>query len=113
MSQYTYNAVVERVVDGDTLDLAVDLGFKVQVRERFRLFGIDTPEVFGKSKSPEGEAASAYLKALLPVGTRVLVETVKGTEKYGRWLAMVYLPDSKTPVNTMLIDAGHAKTYIP
>jgi len=104
--------IVERVVDGDTLDLAVDLGFKVQVRERFRLIGVDTPEVYGANKSTEGEKASAFVKDLLPQGTPVVVETSKGTGKYGRWLATIYPDDGDDrSLNQRLLDEGLAKPY--
>ncbi|MHC1610385.1 MAG: thermonuclease family protein [Candidatus Methanospirareceae archaeon] len=48
--EYIYKAKLERVVDGDTVDLIVDVGFYISVHQRFRLKGIDTPEIFGVSK---------------------------------------------------------------
>ncbi len=103
---YQYKATVMRVVDGDTVDLNVDLGFRVTVTDRFRLYGIDAPEL----KYPTydaGKAAALWLTELLPAGTAVTVETYKpATDKYGRWLATLHLDGAN--VNTALVDAGHA-----
>lgn len=88
---YEYFATVDRVLDGDTLDLHIDVGFSVTVRMRVRLNGINTPEVFGAEKV-EGKAASAFVKSALPVNARVLIHTHK-LEKYGRYVADVwYVP---------------------
>ena len=59
---YTYSCKVLKVVDGDTLDLEIDLGFNVRIKERIRLYGVDTPEVFGAAASSEGAAASDFTK---------------------------------------------------
>lgn len=61
---YEYRATLDRVVDGDTVYLVVDLGFHIQVRMSFRLLGIDTPEVRGEER-PEGLVAKAALEAML------------------------------------------------
>ncbi len=114
---YTYEAEVKRVVDGDTIDLLVDLGFTVHVKVRVRLLGIDTPEVYGvKHGTPEhtaGLAASNRVKEILPVGEKVRVRTEKGTGKYGRWLASVYYhgPQGFVCLNDQLLTEGLAKPY--
>lgn len=114
---YEYHATVTGVVDGDTVDLIVDLGFRTQFSNRFRLFGINTPESYGKEATVEGQASKDRLKAILPVGTSVVVKTQRDkTEKYGRYLGILYLLDAKgepvaTSVNDTLVAEGHAKAY--
>jgi micrococcal nuclease len=113
---YEYRAEVLRWVDGDTVDLLVDLGFTVLLRARFRLLGIDTPEVNRRATREAGNAATAYARLLAPVGSLVLVRSQKAG-KYGRWLGEVYPLDSEgepiltLSVNQALVDAGHARPY--
>lgn len=94
---YQYSAIVRKVIDGDTLEIDIDLGLSIWIRqEKVRLYGIDTPEVFGVKKgSPEwiaGTKASEFVKELLPENTEIRVETIKDKkEKFGRYLAVVYV----------------------
>lgn len=104
---YVYYAVVQRVVDGDTIDLLVDVGFRITVSDRFRLYGIDAPEPIGPEASEAGRAAKAWLVDRLPVGAVVQVHTVKPRDKYGRWLAWV-IDEGGHNVNDALVAAGHA-----
>lgn len=115
---YMYAAQVERVVDGDTLDLSLDLGFKVWVKIRVRLFGVDTPEVYGVKKESEeyvkGKAATEFVEDWLgqsPDSRTVIVRSVDGKAlgqgKYGRWLAEIERPDGAS-LNQALLDEGHA-----
>ena len=105
MTSYTYSAAVEHVVDGDTIDLNVSLGFRQWMRDRFRLAGIDAPE-----RGQVGWAdATAALRAMLPVGQPIIIHTAKPRDKYGRWLATIYVGDLN--VNQAMVDAGHAKVY--
>ena len=89
---YRYYATVVRVVDGDTIDLDVDLGFHTFTRIRTRLLGVDTPEKYGSRSCEAGYEASAFTEKLLPVGTQLRLESYK-TGKYGRWLARIFLPN--------------------
>lgn len=103
---YTYRAQVQRWVDGDTVDLRVDLGFKMWAETRFRLYGIDTPE-----RGQTGWAeATAEAKRLAPEGSFVIAETYKDGDKYGRWLALIEIEDGAV-VNQKLIDGGFAVEY--
>jgi len=117
MNLYTYRAQVLHVVDGDTLDLMVSLGFDMHHKTRFRLTGINAPESYGPTACAEGRAAKQFLTDLLPVGTTVVVKTSKDKkEKYGRFLAEVYLLDAKgevlpQAVNALMVEKGHAKPY--
>lgn len=114
---YTYNAEVVKVVDGDTLDLLVDLGFRVFTKVRCRLCGVDTPEKYGVKKSSEeyqrGVAASDFVEGWLStLGDRVTIRSFDakplGQGKYGRWLCTVWSPSGGACLNEDLIEAGHA-----
>ena len=117
---YEYMAQVTRVVDGDTFDCNVQLGFNIQVHERVRMAGIDTPESRTRNKAEKqlGLASKARLKELLasaqPVkknGKKLItLKTSKQTKgKFGRILATVFVGDMN--VNQTLIDEGHARDY--
>jgi micrococcal nuclease len=100
-------ARVDHVVDGDTVEVAVG-----GHRERVRLIGVDTPEVFVERGPPEcyGPEASAFTKHLLPSGTAVRLERdVVGRDDYGRLLAYVYLVADGRMINEELIDGGYAR----
>jgi micrococcal nuclease len=105
---YTYKAVVVRIVDGDTLDADVDLGFYMKTRQRFRLARIDTPE-----RGEEGfTEATDRVKELCPVGSTIVIGTEK-TGGFGRWLAEVTYSKDEQPRNLsdQLLMEGHAKLY--
>jgi micrococcal nuclease len=102
------SAVVEQVVDGDTIDVAI--GGR---HERVRLLGIDTPEVHVDGGMPEcfGAEAAEHTAALLPAGTRVRLERdVVGRDHYGRLLAHVYRLADGLLVNAELLRRGYART---
>ena len=102
------NAVVERVVDGDTV--VVSIGGR---SEAVRLLGIDTPESVDRSRPVQcyGEEASLRLAELLPAGTEVaLVRDVEARDAYGRLLAYMVRSDDGLFVNLDLVGSGHAAT---
>jgi len=104
---FEYRAEVLKVVDGDTVDFRIDLGFRIQQTIRTRLKGIDTPEMGTEA----GRAAKAAVMSLLPVGSKVVIQTaVNPGDKYGRWLAHVLLP-GRGNLNDWLVAAGHAVRY--
>jgi micrococcal nuclease len=109
--EFKYSCTVTRVVDGDTIDCLVDLGFHTFIKERFRLFGIDTPEK--NSKIPEVRdiaiRATEFTKAKLE-GKTVLIETVN-KDKYGRWLGIIYIDGVDQTINEQLVINGLAKAY--
>jgi micrococcal nuclease len=114
---YQYAGHVTRVVDGDTVDVCIDLGFKVKLDERFRLANIDAPESYGPKASEAGRAATLALSQMLPAGTHVRVRSAK-TGKFGRWIAEVWTvsPDGEVSiksVNQTMVDEGYATTYGP
>lgn len=108
---YEYKAKVERVVDGDTLELAIDLGFNITIRETVRLLGVDAFETKGDER-PLGLAAKEFMKELLE-GKEVIIETRKD-DSFGRWLAKVWMSngDYMIDVCKLLIEKGHAKPYL-
>ena len=103
---YKYNAQVLKVIDGDTLDLFIDLGFKVGFNTRIRMIGIDTPEKW----HPYGKIVKAYLQQILEGQTVYLDVTKK--DKYGRYLGVIYLnSNDEKSINDHLIEIGMAKAY--
>ena len=103
---YQYRATIDRVIDGDTVDVRVDLGFHVGLKVRTRLFGLDAPEV----STPEGRVSRDRLRERLPAGAEVRIETFKAAgDKYGRWLATIWLDGAS--VNEWLVVEGLAGLY--
>lgn len=103
MSFYEYKANVKRVIDGDTLECNVDLGFKITIDERFRLAKIDCPEL----STPEGKEVKAKVIQMLEGKDVHLI--VERKDNYGRWLATV-LQDNVN-INEYLLQNGMAKVY--
>ena len=112
---YEYKVKITRVVDGDTVDAEVDLGFDTFIKDRIRLMGLDTPESRTRNKKEKalGLAAKAYLKELLKEnkGDIILRTSKEGKGKFGRILGTLLIYDGMTSVNQMLIDEGHARDY--
>lgn len=110
---YEYFAKLDRVVDGDTVWLNVDLGFRVFARLDFRLSGINTPEMIGATRTA-AIAAKAELERLLRLGPITIVTEKPGaTDKYGRWLATITVSTATGPVlvNEALVTGGFAVRY--
>lgn len=103
---YTYKAKLLRVVDGDTVDLEIDLGFSITVRERFRLNHVDTPE----RGTPGANEASAFVNEYLE-SRELVVQTEKGKDKYGRYLATITPVGYMISVNDHLLNRQLAKPY--
>lgn len=111
---YQYKATVERVVDGDTIDLTIDLGFKITTHQRIRLAGIDTPEIFSVKKDSEeykkGMEAKEFVETRVAAnGNKVIVETEKHTGKYGRYIGTITLADNEITLNDELVKKGFAR----
>ena len=109
---YEYRVLeVSRIVDGDTVDVVVDLGFDVRHKTRVRLFGINTPECRTKdlAEKAAGLSAKERLQDLLN-GVPVTIITNK-KDKFGRYLGTLYVEGAETSVNQTLIDEGHAVPY--
>jgi micrococcal nuclease len=111
---YQYKATLERVVDGDTLDITIDLGFKITTHQRIRLAGIDTPEIFSvKKDTPEhrlGMEAKQFVENRLAANNnKIIIETEKYTGKYGRYIGTIILADSEITLNDELVEKGFAQ----
>ena len=127
MEKYIYRAKLERVVDGDTIDALIDVGFDIWVKKRIRYKGIDTWESRTRdlAEKEKGLAAKARNKELLEAGTFKIVS--HGTGKFGRVLGEVFVSpdavghevsenvdksaDGLVSVNDILINEGHAYEY--
>jgi micrococcal nuclease len=97
-------ATVLRVIDGDTVELQLDLGWRITLTAPCRVAGVDTPEL----PTAEGKAAKAFTAAMLPVGCAVRFVSEQ-LDKYGRPLGQILLPDGRS-LGLALLAAGHAKT---
>lgn len=109
---YKYEATVRRWVDGDTVDVDIDLGFGLIFHnQRLRLYGIDAYESRTRDldEKEKGLAATAFVNEMAPVGSKITIVTYK-EGKYGRILAEVFL-DDYTNLNTLLTEKGHAERY--
>ena len=113
---YEYKASIHRIIDGDTVDVAIDLGFAMSSRQRLRLYGIDTPETRTRDleEKVRGKAAKARLMELLNGCKRkVIIQTTKrGRGKYGRILDKILHPDTRENFNQTLLKEGHAKRMV-
>ncbi len=117
MKPFIYNCVVDRVVDGDTVDVDIDLGFGVWLKkQRIRLMGVDTPEkrTSDPLEKQFGLLATSIVEAFCPVGAGILIETeLDGKGKYGRILGTVWSPvdDTNINVNQFLITERYGVAY--
>jgi len=105
--KYEYEATLARVIDGDTVVLKVDLGFKIEFEVTFMLLGIDAPEREAATMEA-GNAAKEYLIQLL-TSHPLKIETLKDKkDKYGRYLVTLYTDSSTVSINEEMVKAGHA-----
>lgn len=108
---YRYNALITKIIDGDTIDAMVDLGFSIHTNIRFRLHGIDTPEKNAtdiNERIVANNATTFVSNAIL--NKIVTIESVE-KDKYGRWLAKVFLNPEQPTLNEQLVSLGFAKAY--
>ena len=107
---------VTNVVDGDTIDVDIDLGFDISFSSRVRLAGIDTPEsrTTNKAEKVLGLEAKEYVKSKIKDAKVVVIKTEKmdSSEKYGRILGWLFLDGSKVSVNEQMIADGYAWGYL-
>jgi len=114
-SMYEYNAELRRVVDGDTVDVTIDCGFNMHVKERVRLYGINTPESRTRDleEKKRGLAAKDRLIEILEsFGDKFVIKTsVDKKGKFGRLLGELISKDGEQNANQMLLEEGHAVEY--
>jgi len=120
---YEYKAIVDRVVDGDTIDCTIDLGFSTWKKVRVRMEGMNAPESRTRDKEEKelGLAAKARLEEILLYNDNHCILKVSGLGKFGRALATVHVKTlspistessmTLVNVNKQLIEEGHAKEY--
>ena len=111
---YEYKAKLDRVIDGDTIDVNMDLGFDITIKKRIRLAGINSPESRTRDleEKKRGLASRDRLIELLDKGSLVIESNEVG--KYGRVLGTLYVyPGDKLPINIneTLVKEGHAVEY--
>jgi micrococcal nuclease len=108
---YTYHATVLDNYDGDTISVAIDIGFGLEYETKIRLFGVDTPELKSSDIHKRGKAivAKAAIKSLCEPGRHIVLRTYK-SGKYGRWLGLLMLDHAI--LNDFLIDTNLAEPYI-
>lgn len=117
--RFWYGATVLKVIDGDTIDLMIDLGFNIHHKIRVRLYGVNTPESRTKDATEKelGLKAKSFTTDWLDRHKWVYVNTIPDkNDKYGRILARIYsseeINDAKTAcLNTDIIQAGYAREY--
>jgi len=115
MYEYRVKTVIA-VVDGDTIDVEIDLGFDISITKRVRLAGIDTPEsrTTNKEEKVLGLEVKELLKKKLKAASNIVIRTEKpdSSEKYGRVLGWLYLDGDGESVNHALIAGGYAWGYM-
>ena len=113
-NKFIYSAKLLRVVDGDTADAMIDLGFNTWVKKRIRFMGVDTWECRTRDleEKKRGLAAKAFTKDLLENSDegKFLIKS-HGVGKYGRVLGELYVKGHVKSVNTLLKEHGHAYSY--
>jgi micrococcal nuclease len=108
--EYIYKAKVVNVVDGDTVDMQVDLGFYTFVKERFRLARINTAELNSSSAEEKQKAQQAKDYMMQYLDKNVIIKSFK-KDKYGRFLAEIYPEINGTSINDALIQNGLATIW--
>ena len=106
---------VGRVVDGDTIDADIDLGFDISLTKRIRLAGIDSPEsrTTNLKEKALGLESKEWLKKSLEGAKDIIIKTEKpdSTEKYGRIIGHLFINGQETSLNNQMIDEGYALAY--
>ena len=111
MYEYKINKI-NRIVDGDTIDAEIDLGFNINITQRIRLAGIDAPETRTTDlrEKEEGLEAKEWLIKKLTTTEQIKIRTEKD-DKYGRILGWIYIGNDDKSINNYMIEEGYAKPY--
>jgi micrococcal nuclease len=111
-----YVKQVNKVVDGDTIDVVIDLGFDISFTSRVRLAGIDTPESRTRDLAEKalGLESKKYLADRIKAAKNVVIRTEKinSSEKFGRILGWLYLDGENNSINHEMIEKGYAWGYL-
>jgi len=114
MDMYTYNFNATRIVDGDTIDGIIDLGFGIKLDHRVRLMGMDTPETRTKNKNEKiiGNLAKQRVKDLIHNALTITIKTHLDTAgKFGRILGELFIDNQTISINQLLINEKLAVPY--
>ena len=112
--EYIYKIRVLRVVDGDTIDAEIDLGFDISIQKRIRLHGINAPEVRTRDKKEKarGIKAKEYLESVVKYQNNILYLKSMDKGKYGRCIGILFEVDfDDCSINDDMIHEGHATPY--
>lgn len=113
--KYFYKAKIDRIIDGDTIDMIIDLGFNIHHKIRVRLAAIDTPEIrtLNLKEKQAGIAAKNYVSAWLENYPHVYVHTtLYNSDKYGRTLGVVYADENmRSCLNKDILSSGFGAEY--
>jgi micrococcal nuclease len=107
---YEYKAIIRKVIDGDTIEATLDLGFRITTVQRLRLLGINAPELHKAAQIKAAKVAKTALAEKLPPETTCIVRTTK-SDDWGRWLATIILDGEN--VNDWLVEHGYAERIKP
>jgi micrococcal nuclease len=106
---------IHKVVDGDTIDASIDLGFSISLEKRIRLAGVDTPEsrTTDLKEKAMGLESKEWLKKKLEGAKDIIIKTElpDSTEKYGRIIGHLFINGQETSLNNQMIDEGYALAY--
>ncbi len=113
---YEYKAKLDRVVVGDTIDVVINLGFKITTHQRIRFAEIQAPEIFSVKKGSEEykkgvEAKNFVIRRLEENQNEMILKTYKKAGKYGRYIGIIELEDSDISLNDEMIKEGQAVAY--
>ena len=110
---YKYKCKLVRVIDGDTADVMIDLGFDTWIKSRLRFKGVDTWEkrTTDKEEKIKGLAATAFTQTYLELNEGQFTIQSYGKGKYGRVLAEIFIDGEEKSLNELLIENGHAYIY--
>lgn len=113
---HNYKAKLVNVVDGDTFDVLIDLGFDITVKQRVRLYGVDCPEMNSPNEETRKGAAAAkeFVQEIMDQFPDVICKTMKPKDKYGRYLARVFFYNGVEPISigAELFKAGHCESLV-
>ena len=110
---FSYNATVVKIIDGDTVDALIDVGFSIMTKKRIRFRGINTPESRTRDveEKIKGLAAKDRVVQLLSENDNKFILKSYGVGKYGRCLGELFVDAHEESINQVLINEGHATEY--
>jgi len=114
-TNYEYQTKITNVVDGDTVDATLQLGFNITFTDRFRLYGINAPETRTKDtiEKVKGMASKLWLKHQINTAQTITIRTLKDKRgKFGRWLAILCRNNEPKSLNEQMLDNGLAIEYM-